>query len=117
MKYLKEYKLFESLDDHDVSIFGSYILADLQDDGFKVSSRMFKLNGRSYFSLSIRHDDTKFYSDIKPVIDHLVSFLKENDYKLNTVQNIIDEVDVYFSIYADPSQELGRVELLFDKFI
>lgn len=115
MRHIKTYKIFESLDSRDVLITSRDILADLEDDGFRVSTRIFDLNGRSYFSIHISHIDTKFYSDIQRTIDHLKSFLKENGYGLWSVQNFVDEIRVYFS--SQPDEELGRLELMFDKFI
>ena len=131
MKYLSTYKLFEfypSTDNKikDETIFTiKDILRDIEDDGFRVEMEERSSDGYSEFlvyidkgypSLSgkgvVHHKDSKFrYTDIQKPVEHLISFLKDNNYTLKSINGIFSSSKLFDD---SVDEEIGRFHMVFN---
>ena len=120
MRYINSYKLFESFNDIKSTI--EDILRDLEDIDIRVD-----INNWNGIEVFLTPPDSIKYETIKPNIEHLVSFLEENGWRIDTIYNIVDlkpsivEFTFICSTVANVlyyelnDKEIGRLELRFVK--
>ena len=117
-----KYKLFES-DRNGVMSYVKDILLELEDDGYLV--KVSKIPYTSSFSISIKRKMSTGYSvvnisDVLPTIQHIVSYLKQNNfpYFLVNVQPLWNEEGhlipiLYKKIIDNIDNKYGEIRLTF----
>lgn len=118
MKYLKTYETFGVWSDDLIEL--EHILRDLEDDGIRVDVNHFD-GINVYLTNSSEHEhgsftapDTFLFSQIKHNIEHLVSYLDEEGYEIDSIYNIVDlkPSKVEYEQLTD-NTEVGRLEFRF----
>lgn len=85
MRYLKTYKLFETFSDRIVPQIEDIALY-LRDDGFEVGVENTSMSSGMLITIG-KEDNSPFnYSDVSETVDHIVSFLKGEDYGLDYIE-------------------------------
>lgn len=115
MKYIKQYKIFESSKNNEFMQQISDILLDLNDDGFGVVTDSHGRNDKDFIDISRvtvevndgKDDDVLYvgrnyfnYSKIEDCIGHLLLFMKDNGYILDKV-SYGDDYDKYDNLKTD----------------
>ena len=77
MKYLKDFRLYEAVND----VFIEDILLDLRDEGFETSIKWNAARNRVYIEIS--NDKSFTYSEIEPSINRLSSYMKTERFFTN----------------------------------
>jgi hypothetical protein len=126
MRYIKSYKLFESLDYINSTI--EDILRDLEDSDIQVEIynwdgiEVFLTNRKEHTHTMLFGTFGRFtapdsfpYETIKPNIEHLVSFLKENGWIIDSIYNVVDLKPSNIEYKDLNGKEIGRLELRFVK--
>ena len=104
MKYIKKYKLFESIDSDDYAraTIGDMAL-DLKDDGFNVSISPYSIHkdptgthGKIYVSISLGNDftDSRNFFNIHEICDFITrmdNYLSDNNFILDFISYIYDD--------------------------
>lgn len=120
MKHLKTYnEIFSFTSEHDLKLNMIDILQDLEDEGFSIDVQVYTDCASVYINKVLNWDDemksptstSKFkYSDIKPYVEHLKSFMKSNKWELKSVHTIHNYKP--FVMQSD-DDVMGRIELRF----
>lgn len=122
MKYLRKFN--ESNDIGEINSTIEDILRDLEDNNIRIDINnwdgieIFLTNKKEHKLGNLTAPDTFPYETIKPNIEHLVSFLKENGWRIGSIYNIIDLKPTRLrpSGYENLNgEEIGRLELRFVK--
>lgn len=123
MKYLKSYKIFESVDSIETEV--KDILSELEDSGHDLHTNLF--NFKEYYRLDvfINFSPSVYISEFKDTIDHLLSQLESEDWRISSQWSIEDVEDknplpwkpsgIRLDGLSDNSK-IKRIELRFDKF-
>lgn len=118
MKYLKSYKIFESVESIETEV--KDILSELEDSGHDLHTNLF--NFKEYYRLDvfINFSPSVYISEFKDTIDHLLSQLESEDWKISS-QWSIEDVEGFPGLYhrldgLSDNSKIKRIELRFDKF-
>jgi hypothetical protein len=123
VKYLKSYKIFESVDSIETEV--KDILSELEDSGHDLHTNLF--NFKEYYRLDvfINFSPSVYISEFKDTIDHLLSQLESEDWRISSQWSIEDVEDqnplpwkpsgIRLDGLSDNSK-IKRIELRFDKF-
>jgi hypothetical protein len=119
VKYLKSYKIFESVDSIETEV--KDILSELEDSGHDLHTNLF--NFKEYYRLDvfINFSPSVYISEFKDTIDHLLSQLESEDWRISSQWSIEDvgEHELPRSqsgICISDNSKIKRIELRFDKF-
>jgi len=103
------------------------ILRDLEDDDIRVDINnwdgieVFLTNTKEHSIVYnaamklFKAPNTFTYETIRPNIEHLVSFLKENGWRIDSIYNIVDLKPSNMKYEDLDGKEIGRLELRFVK--
>jgi len=122
MKHLKSYKIFESNDMVNIED----ILSDIKDAGHDIQTNLFDFKEYYRLDVFINFSPSVYISEFKDSIDHLLSHLESEDWKISS-QWSIEDVGDQKTLPWKPSGairldgvsgnvKIKRIELRFDKF-
>lgn len=116
MKHLKSYKIFESIESIKIEV--KDILSELEDSGHDLQTNLFDFKEYYRLDVFINFQSPIYTSEFRNSIDHLISYLEAEDWKLNSsyginhqVFHLLRQLDL-----SDQKAEFKRIELRFDKY-
>lgn len=123
MKHLKSYKIFESIESIKIEV--KDILSELEDSGHDLQTNLFDFKEYYRLDVFINFQSPIYTSEFRNSIDHLISYLEAEDWKLNSSYGINHQVfhlpfessiRVRQLDLSDQKAEFKRIELRFDKY-
>lgn len=113
MNHLKSYKIFESIESIKIEV--KDILSELEDSGHDLQTNLFDFKEYYRLDVFINFQTPIYTSEFRNSIDHLISYLEAEDWKLNSSYGInhqrVGQLDL-----SDQKAEFKRIELRFDKY-
>jgi hypothetical protein len=124
VKYLKSYKIFESVDSIETEV--KDILSELEDSGHDLHTNLFDFKEYYRLDVFINFSPSVYISEFKDSIDHLLSKLESEDWRISS-QWSIEDVEDQNPLPWKPSGairldglsdniKIKIIELRFDKF-
>ena len=124
MKYIKSYKIFESVESIETEV--KDILSELEDSGHDLHTNLFDFKEYYRLDVFINFSPSVYISEFKDTIDHLLSQLESEDWRISSQWSIEDVEDqnplpwkpsgaIRLDGLSDNSK-IKRIELRFDKF-
>jgi len=121
VRYIKSYKIFESVESIETEV--KDILSELEDSGHDLHTNLFDFKEYYRLDVFINFSPSVYISEFKDSIDHLLSQLESEDWKISSQWSIEDVGDhpwkpsgaTRLDDLSDNSK-IKRIELRFDKF-